>query len=401
MTHVTTLEQTGELSLSIEEFTEALRKDFTGLGLDEGRWYEHVKRNHRNAVEELAREFGYWCCSLPISGQFLVIHEGEQAALIRNRLEKLQTGERAVFEDMSLQWWTFAQRVADGLGLLVPSAESFDDSKGRLEIWNLVGSIEDFAAATRRQLSLLDPGEVLALPAELNHSQLSVVGEIAGELGFMCHGSAGALQVGNLAAFKQLVHEQLASLTVGESCTYKQEDDGNMPIHMQIIREVVNEFGKEMHHEEVVSKGLPVIKVARPAKAPVQDEDVRDMDADADALKEKVAQVFKQYATGHSHRDTCFLRKPDLQQFAEDAACCHRGRNVLLETMPSLEDIYDDILELQVDMGSRVSNGLTLDFFQVFLSRSSGLFGWTLITLLYKLLEIKKPEISSETISSA
>lgn len=39
-------------------------------------------------------------------------------------------------------------------------------------------------------------------------------------------------------------------------------------------------------------------------------------------------------------------------------------------------------------MGSRIHHGLTLEFFQVFLSKASQLYGWTLVNLLTSLLSV-------------
>lgn len=378
-----------------DECRELIREQLRSLGPDEGKDFASLKRAERIVVEEVARELGLWCSQTTHTGQFRVMNEGEEAAEIRRKLGELKSGERAVFDFLVPTWCVYTRQVADSMGLSVLPADSSLDPERKVEVWNLSGAVREFVDVTREQLRQLCAGDVLNFPSTLSAIQSTIVEEIAAELGLFYHRFDDGLKVGNLNDFKNRICQELKGLEAGKSCIYVQGTDGMSDLEMHAIRTVAQELDDKPTMEELRSHGLLEFHFSRPLSAPIAEGISATLDAssmDRDEIKQRVAEVFERYASGRQNRDKVFLRKPDLQRYAEDARRVNRDshRIDLLDVMPELEEMYDEILELQIDMGSKVTHGLSLDFFQVFLSKSAHLFGWSLISMLCSLLEISR-----------
>merc|ERR1711933_671403 len=94
--------------------------------------------------------------------------------------------------------------------------------------------------------------------------------------------------------------------------------------------------------------------------------------------------VFGRCASGGSGSHA-FLRKNDLNHFIQDAS---PKRGLDANTIQSLvENLFDETLELQIDMGSRFHHGIVYDYFQVFLTKVAGLLNMTVMCFLKSLLE--------------
>jgi len=388
-------DQYGSSAITGDECRELIREQLRSLGPDEGKDFASLKRAERIVVEEVARELGLWCSQTTHTGQFRVMNEGEEAAEIRRKLGELKPGERAVFDFLVPTWCVYTRQVADSMGLSVLPADSSLDPERKVEVWNLSGTVKEFVDATREQLRQLCVGDVLNFPSTLSAIQSTIVEEIAAEFGLFCHRFDDGLKVGNLNDFKKRICQELKSLEAGKSCIYVQGTDGMSDLEMHAIRTVAQELDDKLSMEELHSHGSLELHFSRPLSAPIAEGISATLDAssmDRDEIKQRVAEVFERYASGRQNRDKVFLRKPDLQRYAEDARRVNRDshRIDLLDVMPELEEMYDEILELQIDMGSKVTHGLSLDFFQVFLSKSAHLFGWSLISMMFSLLEISR-----------
>jgi len=103
-------------------------------------------------------------------------------------------------------------------------------------------------------------------------------------------------------------------------------------------------------------------------------------------MKQQATKLFTMFASGQQGRVQVLMKKPDIFKFASDAALL-RKRSLNEATLEHLEKLYDETLELQIDMGSRCTRGITVDFFQVYLNKCAEILGWSLGNLLMSLAD--------------
>lgn len=109
-------------------------------------------------------------------------------------------------------------------------------------------------------------------------------------------------------------------------------------------------------------------------------------------------QMFAQYSS-----KTGILRRPDVAKFTKDAyrvikshghgTKCGAGKGYSGRVIPSLDfsqqidKLFEETLQLQVDIHSRYSHGLTQYFFKVFVTKVACCFGWIIGGFLLAFLE--------------
>jgi len=100
-----------------------------------------------------------------------------------------------------------------------------------------------------------------------------------------------------------------------------------------------------------------------------------------------ISKIFFAYATGCYNGESIFLRFPDLNEFAEDAKdAMPTKRRLFMRFRGDLESVFDDTMQLQVDMGTRTTKGLTLQWFQVFIQKAMKKVGVGCVGLLFALI---------------
>ncbi|CAE7844505.1 VCX1 [Symbiodinium microadriaticum] len=108
-------------------------------------------------------------------------------------------------------------------------------------------------------------------------------------------------------------------------------------------------------------------------------------------IQSLVKRVFRLYATGYSKGQYVFIRNPDLGHFMDDAKealPAHRKKFRRFKRI--FESIFDDTIQLQCDMpgqGLRITAGLTLDWFQVFVQKAVRRVGTEVMGFFMALLE--------------
>ncbi|CAE7274462.1 VCX1 [Symbiodinium sp. CCMP2456] len=114
-------------------------------------------------------------------------------------------------------------------------------------------------------------------------------------------------------------------------------------------------------------------------------------DKTAGDIQSLVKRVFRLYATGYSKGQYVFIRNPDLSHFMDDAKealPAHRKKFRRFKRI--FESIFDDTIQLQCDMpgqGLRITAGLTLDWFQVFVQKAVRRVGTEVMGFFMALLE--------------
>lgn len=418
--------------IALEEFCNRVRQELGQLRPDQGVVYDRLKRNERMALEEIARELGLWSGAQP-GGGILVFREGPVAEDVRKALKELGPGEFRRFQALEWAPRRFCRGLAEQASFWVSPPEAADvggaasalSSGGPLEVFNTKGSIEDFSSGVRKALLRLAPGETVDFPPILSKEQAEAVKSVAKELTYLFDSFTGPqgiyVSVGHLAGFKARVREELDGLRPPDSVRYgpgpveataRGGDCAMLSLHgpglpalvRSVLRQVVDETPADLEASESV-EGARWTVIAFLRRAPLEADDAGDVEIQSlpvvaptgtlsdEAIKEKCTRIFGIYATGNSLKNT-ILRKTDLGKFMRDVEeLNHRTKRTrkMEVTFESVETIFDDTLELQVDMGSRFTHGLTLEFFQVFLSKASQLYGWTLVNLLVSLLNFFEP----------
>lgn len=111
----------------------------------------------------------------------------------------------------------------------------------------------------------------------------------------------------------------------------------------------------------------------------------------ADDFQSIVKRVFRLYATGYSKGRYVFIRNPDLARFMEDSRSMLPGyRRKFRRLKRIFESLFDDTIQLQCDMpgqGLRITAGLTLEWFQVFVQKVVRRVGIEVMSFFAALLE--------------
>lgn len=389
------------------EFQGDMRATLLALAPDEGIDCGPLRRLERQLYEELAAEMGLW---LGWHGQALLLYrEGEKSGSIRQKFGALRTGERLLLTELPVVRWHLARAAAKDL-LLCVLARSADaeDLGGLLEVVSLAGSgsREAFAEGARHLLATLKPGEILDFPPELEPWQREAIMEVTKQLGYSAHIAEGAhLSVGNLVDFERSVRAELAELEPGANNTYSAVTCAEVclgtgalpPLVRQVLFGVAADMG--LAATGLVEEGERSVKIERRAERgesaeraeraeqadqePVSQSGVHDEEGRLQMLLDKLFEVYASKKNGVS-----FIRKSELHKFVNDACKLRNKRQLKAsEIMADIEGVYDDTLELSVDMGSRQLHGLTRDYFRVFITKAVRVFGWTMVNFLRALLE--------------
>lgn len=154
---------------------------------------------------------------------------------------------------------------------------------------------------------------------------------------------------------------------------------------------------RDMHLiEEVEGKQGAVALVASGDQVPSLtrgggDDESHNVTTNEDELiKLQVEKLFNLYTSVKRGSSLRILRKSDLIRFIEDVNAVqwlHR-RNRIVERFELIaENLFDEVLELQVDMGSGIRYGIVLEFFHVFIGRAAARLSWSQVSFLMAVLE--------------
>jgi hypothetical protein len=277
-------------------------------------------------------------------------------------------------------------------------------------------------------LKALKPGEVVSLPSAgvLSALQQAALVEAADELGYFHDYVKGAeghiLQIGNLKVFEAQCKRQLLMLSVGnndcDATVYigghndrLGNSNGLSLLERKMVENIAGEYGlhckalKGSAAEETAEgacAGLTMKVCKRKKGAKTETKEESSDEEDEVIIKETLDQVFCRYSSGKHE----LLRRSDVHVFLKDA-CAARGiqANDKLPFVAAVEDVFDDTLELQVDMGSQFHQGLVKEFFQVFMVKAAASFGASLSGFLsslkcfYKIMDAEMRRRQSHVMS--
>jgi len=361
---------------------------------------QHIAQENAGNPEDALDFFATDLCSIRDDNEF--------RKEIRRMLAQLLPGEGQIFPtNLTAAQQRMVRQIAREMGMFCDKAKEGDAS--HLEVWNLV----DFAEGVRKELQQLTPGAHKEL-SSLSAQQRMIVQGIAEEMGLSSEeseesGTVRSMTIENNIDFREKVRLSLTALKPGET---KAFEDDLSNLQTKTVRNITNELGlrcfdvslAQLDTNDVrtdVRKGMPVgIYVENPADeseadcsdaedAITQEEDSSDLfKGNAESEASIIQRLFFAYASGSQNGERIFLRFPDLRKLARELKDVAPEALKMFESFSeSLESVFNETLQLQMDMGTRTSKGLTLKWFMVFVQQAIHRIGYFIISLLMMLLK--------------
>jgi len=399
-----------------QDWQEELKRTLRGIETDGSHAFSSdLTPTQRMVVHIEAGKMGMWAKSegASVDRHLTVYNTADLARRIRRELESLGPGKMLSYPST----FTKAERItvltiAEELGLWCHSSTTPSDAGTRsetfhrsskkreadipegisIDVFNLAG----FADDVRAILSKLVDGQEHTFDQSLGEAEKKLILCMASEMGLVGGTMKnGLVTIGRKDAFSAKVREQLSKLKAGH---VKVFEESLTSIERLAVHTIAEELG--LHHGSHGEDPHRFVQVAnleglspRSAEALRKPQfDKGDDDDDTCSITPesshiaKINKVFKAYATGSQNGIQIFLRFPDLKSFVEDLGDVVAQRN-FKKMFKALESVFDDTLQLQIDMGIRTSRGLTLEFFKVFIEKAAGKVGWGLVALLLALLD--------------
>lgn len=356
---------------------------------------------------------------------------------IEIQLNGLRQNEGCMFnEDLSPEETKLVRVLSENMGFLTTR-----NSDGTLSAFNL----QDFANEVRDQLTALPIGEEvrIAIGTKTEEQQLMVF-RLIQELGLEAReeGTKKSREViiSNLVQFLSTAKEKMIAAQDGEMLEFilppqeKQQVaffdlakdyafecvdrvNTNDGVEAHLIRMAVEKtsLAQRRRRSSIVKQAsktdleevVPIIKPPTPDPNDAEVESTSSSEGLEDSSQATslsfeelpepiqrntgeglVARVFQQYASGRWIGQTLFLRYGDLKGFAEDLKYVTPNVDTKLYRFTGMfEYVFEDTLQLQIDMGVRVRHGLTLEWFQIFLQKIILRLGMEFVPVLFRLLE--------------
>jgi hypothetical protein len=399
---------------NLKKFAEETREKL--MGIESGAQLEFPKslsEVHRRVVHMQAAALGL-CTHSEGKGterRVVAYNLGDFAEDLRKRLQGLAVGESIAFpEDLSEVQLRLIRNVARDLDYWVESPRQ-SNSPCSIEVFNFA----DFTHSVRSELAALNEGEHKHFEPTLTEQLRRIVHSVAAELGLDSlssgEGSSRKVSVAKLQDFREEVSRMLRRLAPGQRREFPSEFT---MLQRKVVRETAGEMALnyECHEDDekcviavTRSDGTSGTPKANPRPKYSIDMLKDDKDDMAD-VKDKgdegavsyhrgeglteasvINKLFHAYATGRYKGEAIFLRFPDLREFAEDAKEAMPKKHQLFSRFRGdLENVFDDTLQLQIDMGTRTRKGLTLDWFQVFIQKAMRKIGIGCVGMLYAIL---------------
>merc|ERR1712136_580389 len=259
-------------------------------------------------------------------------------ARIRAELMVLENGASKSYESLTTTERDIVILLAEDLELVAQVVPG--ETATVVEVFNM----PEFVSSVQSVLDDLADGQEHSFQC-LSDRERRVVHCLAANNGLVDHsyddGDEHCLSVGRYDALTKEVRCQLAAL----GSDVKEYDSSFTPLMRKVVHVAAEELGLQ-HATVSDDAGLRVVV----AKQCVSLE--RNTDAD------------EAYATGQQGSTRIFMRYPDLREFLEDTQTSVVRRRQLKQLRHQLDNIYEDTLQLQIDMGCRTNKGLTRYYFK-------------------------------------
>jgi len=364
-----------------EAFKERVTMQLQGLSPDESVKLQNLSRKQRAVCMQVAKDSGLW--SSTQGSSLLVLREGPFTEEMRKEIANLPlaSGLRLLVSKIGPGLVLLGRMLTDMNGMRMskacarcpscceelslpaesPASRSlmdFGEEDGYdVDIFNDQGSDAEIKLAIDAQLAGLEVDAMFDYPAAAGQVFRSCVGRVCDDYGYEVsgmHGSQERVVVGNLATAMVKLHTDLSSGTV------------------EFGREI-SRLQKEAIRREARLKGYSVVEDETGLKVSRMSILVPESEAKRRSIQELSqlsGQVFQRYATGMTGTAPTYMRRNDLLDMVKDG-----GQELSDAQTEGLKKAYDETLHLQVEV-TKASNGLSKQFFKVFLDKAMQEAGW-------------------------
>lgn len=378
-----------------EEDEEAIRaqanEELSNLHPDQSVKLLNLSRKKRAIHLQVARELNLW--SSTQGSSLLVMREGPISQKLRQdvaelplctgiRLRALKAGPglvllgRTVAETENLRISkatgtcpnSCQELVLPKFSLAARSLDADEEDGYDVDIFNDQGSDPEIEEILKAQLADLPLQAMFEYPSAVGKDFRQCTVRVCQEFGFEVLGVSGFQErvvVGNLKESVEMLHSELAvDETGGElpgpsKSAFVQFGNDISRLEKEVIRREARKKGYLVVEDET---GLKVSRMSEAPEATKEEGPIKE-------LCKLSAEVFSQYATGRAGVQIYF-RRGDLIMMLRDAPS-DRAESLA----KPLYQAFDDTLHLQIEL-TKASNGLSKQFFKVFLDKAMQQAGW-------------------------
>jgi len=295
-----------------------------------------------------------------------VFNMTEFANDVREKLNDVDVGSRAVFKNLSEQERTVVHAISNEMGLHSVEGEGTD-----LRHVVVQSNAEFIAAQAARMSQAAEAGSgdfLLPKTARAQKDFWDMVDKNGLGLDASFHGlekSRSDFRYGDTVRLTGIKSFDSSSASDGEAL----EDMLAQGVHPRTVE------GVAMTDEQSTERQGFTMQKAEPVVPTIE------------TSSELIRQAFEAYATGNHRGERTFLRYVDLKEFASDLRRAMPGRKQSMRDFSvNLELCFEDTTQLQTDFGIRAGPGLTHQFFQVFIQKAMTKLGLQVASVLFEVL---------------
>ena len=406
---VSSVEKKGALFQTIvfnvsSDFVKDMQAQLKGLEEGQGmRLSKELSEEERRLVKAMAEEMGYAVNETSTGVE--ATNLSSYAQQMREELAEIAVGEsrRLVLSSATDEQQVILQRVAAELGL------DWEEEGHRRQRIATVGNMQHLVDEMREKLSnSTSQGAVLSFILPTTESQQATFFDMAQNYGFECVGKEDT-DKGVKAYLRRLSFERssLAARRRRNSISASTPKGDGMQIDLGETRPQGPQSPQGEDEEGLQEdSGLEEDSEEEPAQEQEVEESVEEDSPEPEELKEDdmsellimgglqsdedhlIPRVFGRYASGNWRGKALFLRYGDVKTFAEDLKYVTPNVDTRLYRFTGMfEYLFEDTLQLQIDMGVRVGHGLTIEWFQIFLQKVIARLGKQFVPVLFRLLD--------------
>ncbi|CAE7658457.1 SEC1A, partial [Symbiodinium pilosum] len=390
------------------DFVKDMQKQLGELEEGQGmRLSRDLSEEERHLVKAMAAEMGYAVSETSMGIE--VTNLRAYAKQIREEFSELGVGEtrRIALSSSTDEQLVMLQKVAQELGL------DWDEEGQRRQRTATVGNMVHLVDEMREKLTnTTTPGTVLSFILPPTEPQQDTFFEMAQNYGFECISKENT-EKGVRAYLRRLSFERTSlaarrrrnsisattpkgegmQLGLGETAPLDPLEKDARPDDDGLMEDsgLEEESEEEAQEPQEVPEAEESAEEDSPEPSELKEDDLselllmRGLQSGEDHL---IPRVFRRYASGNWRGKVLFLRYGDVKDFAEDLKYVTPNVDTRLYRFTGMfEYLFEDTLQLQIDMGVRVGQGLTIEWFQIFLQKVIARLGKQFVPVLFQLLD--------------
>jgi hypothetical protein len=369
-------------------FLERIRRELSQIAVGGSRLYtEHLTSCQRNIINGVAEEMGLWAHTRKEGGHVEVFNLDDFAKVVRKDLRVLSDGEDREYPNLKDMQRQVVFAIAEELELV---ACDTDTGVGRcITVANLSTFMDDI----RERLTPLNPGQKEEFEKFFTPVQNQAIHDVAGEMKLWSETreeegetwvDVHRLREGQIAPCGRT---QIPMKGFG-GADEVQGGDGSVEVSEAArMRGMAVRFPRAQDEDGWGVGANQASGMGYQSKVGGQLSGEADDYADSnksDQHLDLIRGLFDVFATGMYNGQKIFMRFPDLKAFFTSLQSSMNGSKDKFEKFEkSLESVFGETLQLQIDMDVRTSKGLTFRWFQVFIQAAMRKIGVTALSILF------------------